>query len=97
MVRSSVSVSLASHVKEGKLGEKAIDKVGKQYGENEGKDDGEGAECDETETQGEEHYEGEDDDLSGETSEAMKDDFSLGIDELQMEEQQDPGKVAIFE
>ena len=92
MVLSFVSVSLASHVKDGKLGEKAIDKVGKQYGENEGKNDGEGAQCDETETQGEEHY-----DLSGETSEAMKDDFSLGIDELQMEEQQDPGKVAIFE
>ena len=73
-----------------------IDKVGKQYGENEGKDDGEGAECDETETKGEEHYESEDDDLRGEISETMKEDFSHGIDDLQKEEQQDPGKEAIF-
>ena len=70
--------------------------MGKQYGENEGKDNGEGADCDKTETQGEEHYESGDDDLSGETSETMKEDFSHGIDELQMEEH-DPGKVAIFE
>ena len=68
--------------------------MGKQYGENEGKDDGEGAECDETVTQGEEHYESGNDDVSGEISET-KEDFSHGIDELQMEEQ-DPGKVAIF-
>ena len=67
--------------------------MGKQYGENESKVDGEGAECDETETKGEEHYESEDDDLRGEM---MKENFSHGIYELQMEEQQDPGKVAIF-
>ena len=62
--------------------------MGKQYGENEGKVDGEGAECDKTETQGEEHYESEDGDLSGEISETMKEDFSHGPD---------PGKVAVFE
>ena len=71
----------------------------KQFGGNEGKDDGEGAEADETEIQGQEYYKQDtyDDDLGGQISETTEDDLSHGIYELKMEEKEEPDKVAIFE
>ncbi|XP_015778959.1 PREDICTED: uncharacterized protein LOC107356850 [Acropora digitifera] len=86
-------------VKEGKGDEKATDKDGKQYDENKGKDGGGGAGADKLETQEDEHYEQEtyDDDQGGQISDVMKKDFSFGIHELQIERQEDPDKVAIFE
>ena len=55
--KSFVSVSLASGVKEGKGDKKTIDVEGKQFGRNEGKDDGGGTEADKTELQGQKRYE----------------------------------------
>ena len=96
--KSFVSVTLASYVEEGKGDKKAIDEEGKQYGGNDGKDYGGGAEADKTEIQGQEHYEQDtcDDDLSGQISETTQGDLSHRILELQMEEQEEPDKVAIF-
>ena len=51
------------------------------------------------ETHEEEHYEQDtyNDDQSGQISDVMKKDFSPGIHELQIEKQEEPDKVAIFE
>ena len=51
------------------------------------------------ETQEEEHCEQDtyDDDQGGQISDVMKKDFSPGIHELEIENREDPDKVAIFE
>ena len=97
--KSFVSVPLASDVKEGKGDKKGIDEERKQYSGNEGQDDGGGGEADETEIQGQEHYKEDTygDDKSRQISEKTEDDLSHGIYELQMEEQEEPDKVAIFQ
>lgn len=90
---------LASDVREGKGDKKAIDEEVKQFGGNEDTDDGGGAEADKLERQGQEYSKQDtyDDDLSRQISETRKEDFSHGICKLQMEEQEQPDKVAIFE
>lgn len=90
---------LASDVIEGKGDKKAIDEEVKQFGGNESKDNGKGAEADETEIQGQECYKQDtyDDDLGGQRSETTEDDLSHGIYELKMEEQEEPDNVTIFE
>ena len=97
--KSFVSVSLASGVKEGKGDKKTIDVEGKQFGGNEGKDDGGGTVADKAEFQGQKHYEqgSHDDDSSGQTSESTKEDLSREFLELWLKDQEEPDKVAIFE
>ncbi|XP_015750317.1 PREDICTED: uncharacterized protein LOC107330190 [Acropora digitifera] len=89
----------ASDVKEGKADKKAIDGEEKQYGGNEGKDDGGDAEAGKTEMQEQEHYDQGryDDDLSAQISETTEEDLFHGIHELPMKEQEELEKVAIFE
>jgi len=89
----------ASDVKEGKGDKKTIDEEGKQYGGNGGKDDGRSAEADKKELQGQEHYEQGscDDDSSKQTSEITAEDLSCEILALQLKDQEEPDKVAIFE
>ncbi|XP_044167054.1 uncharacterized protein LOC122951082 [Acropora millepora] len=95
---SFLSVPLASDVKEGKGDKKAIDEEGRQYGGNEGKDDGGRAEADKTEIQGQVRYEQDtyDDDLGTQISETTEEDLFHGIHELQMEEQEATERVTIF-
>lgn len=71
----------------------------KLFGESEGKDDGGGAEGDKTEIQGQEYYKKDtyDEDLGGQKSEMTEEALSYGIDEVQIEELEQPNKVAIFE
>ena len=93
-----VSVSLASDVTAGKEGKKATDEEEKQYGGNGRKDYGGGAEAVKIEIHGQDHYEQNicDDDLSGQISEITEQNLSHRIRELQMEEKEEPDKVAIF-
>ena len=75
-----------------------IDEEGKQYVGNEGKDDRRGDEGDKTETQGQELCEQDtcDDDQSEQISETTEEDLFHGIHKQQMEEREEPNKVAIF-
>ena len=85
---------LASDVREGKGDKKAIDEVMKHFGGNEGTEDGGVAEADKTEIQGQDTY---DEGLGGQISETPEEDLSHRINEVQIEEQEQPDKVAIFE
>lgn len=88
-----------SDVKDGKGEEKAIDEGGKQFGGNEGKDDAGDAQANKKEAQRQGYYEQDThhDDIGRERGEMMGKDLTDGINELQLEEQGERDKVAIFE
>ncbi|XP_044180813.1 uncharacterized protein LOC114963733 [Acropora millepora] len=97
--RELPSTCLASDMRQGKGDKKAIDEEVKQFGGNKGKDDDGSAEADKMEIQGQEHFKQDtyDEDLGGQISETTEEYLSHGIYELQMEKQEQPDKVAIFE
>lgn len=86
-------------IKNRKGEQKAIDEGGKQFGGNEGKTDAGAAQADKKETQRQGYYEQDThhDDIGGQTTEMMGKDLTRGINELQLEEQEERDKVAIFE
>ncbi|XP_044179156.1 uncharacterized protein LOC122960770 [Acropora millepora] len=83
----------------GRKGErKAIDEGGKQFGGNEGKDDAGDAQADkEAQRQGYYQQDTHHDDIGGQRSKVMGKDLTDGINELQLEEQEERDKVAIYE